>query len=540
MDRQIRVFISSTFLDMKAERDYLVKFTFPQLRRLCESRGVIWGEVDLRWGVTDEEAAEGKVLPICLEEIKRCRPYFIGLLGERYGCVPQHIFDDLIAEQPWIEQHRHRSVTELEIIHGVLRNAEIHQPACFYFRDPSVADNVPAEKAADFTSETPELAEKLRRLKNDIRRARDEEVCQLRESFKTPEELGAWVLEDFTNIIDDRWPEGPPPDPLDREAADHEAYTQSRMHVYIGRQEYYDHLDAHAAANSTTPIAVLGEPGSGKSALLANWVARYRQAHPDIFVLQHYIGATPHSADLASMLRRFIGEIKRRFRIQQDMPDRPDTVLESFPNWLCMAAAKSHVVLVLDALNQLEDRDGALGLLWLPQVLPENVQIIVSTLPDRTLVEIQKRNWPTLMVEPLTERERMKLLWRFLRKSGKRLSKGRRRRIATAPQAANPLYLRVLLNELRLFGDNERLEDRIGDYLQADSPHDLYGKVIGRWAEDYGSDLVRNALSLLWAARQGLTESELYFQFSALICRGGAVIFTILYLVNIDRLSSEK
>ena len=81
-NREIRVFISSTFRDMQAERDYLVKFIFPQLRKLCESRGVTWGEVDLRWGVTDEQAAEGKVLPICLEEIKRCRPYFIGLLGD--------------------------------------------------------------------------------------------------------------------------------------------------------------------------------------------------------------------------------------------------------------------------------------------------------------------------------------------------------------------------------------------------------------------------------------------------------------------------
>lgn len=85
--RQIRVFISSTFRDMQAERDHLVKFIFPQLRKLCESRGVTWGEVDLRWGVTDEQAAEGRVLPICLEEIKRCRPYFIGLLGERYGWI---------------------------------------------------------------------------------------------------------------------------------------------------------------------------------------------------------------------------------------------------------------------------------------------------------------------------------------------------------------------------------------------------------------------------------------------------------------------
>ena len=69
--RQIRAFVSSTFRDMHAERDYLVKFIFPQLRKLCESRGVTWGEVDLRWGIRDEQKAEGKVLPICLAEIGR-------------------------------------------------------------------------------------------------------------------------------------------------------------------------------------------------------------------------------------------------------------------------------------------------------------------------------------------------------------------------------------------------------------------------------------------------------------------------------------
>ena len=87
--RTVRVFISSTFRDMHAERDYLVKFVFPQVRKLCESRGVTFTDVDLRWGVTDEQRAEGKVLPICLQEIKGCRPFFIGLLGERYGWVPE-------------------------------------------------------------------------------------------------------------------------------------------------------------------------------------------------------------------------------------------------------------------------------------------------------------------------------------------------------------------------------------------------------------------------------------------------------------------
>ena len=66
IDRVIRVFVSSTFADMHAEREELVKRVFPELRKLCEARGVTWGEVDLRWGIPDERKAEGKVLPICL------------------------------------------------------------------------------------------------------------------------------------------------------------------------------------------------------------------------------------------------------------------------------------------------------------------------------------------------------------------------------------------------------------------------------------------------------------------------------------------
>lgn len=85
---------------MKEERDELVAKIFPKLRKLCEQRGVVWGEVDLRWGITDEEKAEGQVLPICLEEIRSCRPYFIGMLGERYGWVPFEIPRQLIEREP--------------------------------------------------------------------------------------------------------------------------------------------------------------------------------------------------------------------------------------------------------------------------------------------------------------------------------------------------------------------------------------------------------------------------------------------------------
>ena len=528
-DRQIRVFISSTFRDMQAERDCLVKFIFPQLRKLCESRGVTWGEVDLRWGVTDEQAAEGKVLPICLEEIKRCRPYFIGLLGERYGWIPESIPAEVIEREPWLNEHLHgeKSVTELEIIHGVLRKEKMHGHAFFYFRDPEFVKTVPPEQHQNFVSENDGSAEKLRRMKELIRHAQSEEVCQLHENYPDPKALGELVLGDLTKVVNDNWPEGSQPDPLDREAMDHEAYAQSRERVYIGRQEYFDRLDTHAAANDTQPLVVLGESGSGKSALLANWMGHYRQAHPDALVLQHYIGATPYSADWAAMLRRVMGEFKQRLGIAQDIPDQPDALRSAFPNWLYMAAAKvqrsedggqksegqvaglSKIVIVLDGLNQLEDRDGAPDLLWLPPVLPENVRLMVSTLPGRPLDEIQKRHWPTLKVELLSADERRKLIGEYLAQHAKALNAARLERIATAPPSANPLYLRVLLDELRLVRTHEEMEERIGDYLKAESPSALYEKVIVRWEQDYDSDLVRDTLSLLWAARRGLTETEL-------------------------------
>ncbi|NIN98724.1 MAG: hypothetical protein GTO49_27880, partial [Anaerolineae bacterium] len=71
-------------------------------------------------------------------------------------------------------------------------------------------------------------------------------------------------------------------------------------------------------------------------------------------------------------------------------------------------------MLILDALNQLEDRDGAPDLVWLPPVIPDNVRIILSTLPGRPLDDLKKRGWPTLDVQSLTVAERTMLITQYL------------------------------------------------------------------------------------------------------------------------------
>lgn len=505
----IRVFVSSTFRDMHDERNYLVKSIFPQLRKLCDRRGVVWGEVDLRWGVTEEQKAEGKVLPICLEEIKRCRPYFIGILGNRYGWVPDEIPLELIEKEEWLIKHPDHSVTELEILHGVLRNPEMTKHAFFYFRDPEASFRVEEElkKEGDYTPESELSHKKLSILKETIRG----KGFPVHENYPDAKALGEMVLMDLTTVINKLYPEGSQPDPLDREASEHRLFAQSRAKVYIGRNEYFEKLNDHIIGDCQ-PIIITGESGSGKSALLSNWALRFSKDNPDSFLIMHFIGASPYSADWASMLRRIMGELKRRFKIQQEIPEKSDDLRSAFANWLSMASAKGRVIIIIDALTQLEDRDGSPDLVWLPQVIPSNIRMIMSTLPGRPLAEIEKRSWKTMSVALLSEDERSLFIEEYLRQYTKSLNPALLKLIASQEPASCPLYLKALLEELRLFGKHEELEKHISHYLEAKSVPALFGKILARYEEDYESErpgLVRDIMTSIWASRNGMQESEL-------------------------------
>jgi nephrocystin-3 len=150
------------------ERDLLVKRMFPRLRLIARSRGISLVEIDLRWEVTDEEKAEGKVLPICLDEIEHCRPFFIGILGERYGWVLGSVPAHVLEREPWLAEAAGRSVTELEITKGVLNNPELARRPFFYLRDPGYLACLPENERHSYIEADPASREKLASLKARI------------------------------------------------------------------------------------------------------------------------------------------------------------------------------------------------------------------------------------------------------------------------------------------------------------------------------------------------------------------------------------
>ena len=91
--KTFRIFVSSTFSDLKEERNALQEKVFPRLKELCLQHGCRFQAVDLRWGVREEAGLDQQTMKICLGEIERCqkitpRPNFIVLLGDRYGWRP--------------------------------------------------------------------------------------------------------------------------------------------------------------------------------------------------------------------------------------------------------------------------------------------------------------------------------------------------------------------------------------------------------------------------------------------------------------------
>lgn len=507
--RHIRIFISSTFRDMHAERDYLIKYTFPELRKRCYNRGLELTEVDLRWGVTEEQAENGEVLPICLNEIENSRPYFIGLLGERYGWVPpkDKIHPTLLKRQQWLEEHLNKSVTEMEILHGVLNNPGMVHRAFFYFRNPAFLESLDKNQLTDYKEEDPELLEKLRALKQKIKTA----GFPVKENYNSVAELGQCIVEDLWKSIDADYPASEIPDPIEKEALEHEQWAESRRKVYIGRQEYFTRLNGHAM-DSNVPLIIKGESGSGKTALLANWVEKYRNGNPQDLVIQHYIGSSLQSADYIHFLSRIMKELQRKFTISDDFPVDAEEIKNNFPKWLYMASQQGKVVLVIDGLNQLEDRDNALNLYWLPDTIPENIRLIVSIIPGEIEKTLQKKNWQEYSVSGLNRDEQQSLIEEYLGQFTKKLDAKQVQILLDAKQTENPLFLKVLLDELKIFGIHEELLNKIHHYLTATKVDELYGLILERLEMDYEKDrpkLVTDALTCIWVSRYGLSETEL-------------------------------
>jgi len=563
LTRTFRVFVSSTFEDLKAERDALQHDAFPKLRKLCEEHGARFQAIDLRWGVRDEAALDQKTIEICLREIERCqhtgvKPNFIVLLGQRYGwrplpariaarefeavrdgiavpaerglveswyrrddnaVPPEYLLKPRVGE--WVDRARWE---EMEArLHGILLDAA---------RAAGLSEQALVKYWASATHQ--EILQGLGATHEDRRhmfafcrevpdKDCDHDLAGLRSFLGTqlpagnllfyspgdPERLCRDVERTLRAVIESESAgfESRPALALEMEA--HDAFARERALVF-GREEVLDTITEYVRAGEERPLVLHGPSGSGKSAVMAQASERARAALPSSVVIRRFIGASPESSSGLTLLRSLSQQIGDAYGTAGELPVDFNSVANVFRERLAWATSDRPLVVFVDALDQLGKDDPASSFAWLGGALPAHCRIVVST----TDLVPALNECRLLKLEGLPQADAATAIDHWLAAVRRLLQPAQRERLLAAfTRCGLPLYLKLAFEEAR--GWASYLAP--GECLLGEGVEGVIDTLLNRLSleANHGPLLVGRGLGYLAAARYGLTEDEMLDVLSA-------------------------
>jgi hypothetical protein len=310
---------------------------------------------------------------------------------------------------------------------------------------------------------------------------------------------------------------------LEKEIGDHRAFAEDRARLFVGRRAALDAIAEYLAGPDARPLAVWGESGSGKSALMAKAVADAALRPGNPAIVSRFIGATPASSDGRSLLESVCRHVTRvHGGVEESFSCYFRDMAKALADRFTLATAGRPLVVFLDALDQLSDADHARDLSWLPAELPAHVRVVVSTLPGECKTALDRTLPPVNVVklEAMPAEEAGKLLDAWLAEAGRTLQAPQRDDVlagfarsagaAEAPGASRqgrgmPLYLKLAFEEARRwtsFAPSAALEPDIPGLIRQ-----LFGRL--RSDSSHGEAVVSRSLGYLAAAKNGLSEDEL-------------------------------
>lgn len=318
---------------------------------------------------------------------------------------------------------------------------------------------------------------------------------------------------------------------LELEAQAHQLFAESRAPKdgFVGRDLELTAIDRYLSdENDCNPLVIHGPSGTGKTALLAR-AAKRAAERSKCSVLIRFLGTTPQSSNLRSLLQNLCRALRPADEIESQIPMELRELQDRFNRLLALATAEQPILLFLDALDQLDEADGARQGEWLRTPLPPHVKVVVSCIRDEDgpaelneayrSFERRKLLRRAIAVESLSAPDAMIAIDLWLRHDHRR--PGRMRQLTTQQREAiaacttqhaaaarrRPLYLRILFEECRLWPSWKTIAPA---ELGEDTPA-LLEKLFDRLAQPaaHGALLVESALSYIASARRGLSESEL-------------------------------
>lgn len=499
--KDVFIFISSTFNDMHAERSYLISSVFPELRNWCEGHFLHLYDIDLRWGISEDDAGDvakdderQRVIKKCLDGIDSCKPFFLCLLGQRRGWIPNKriVPDNAYSESliPETLQGNH-SITEMEILHSLTNQGQSAKDHClFLFRDPAYLNLITDTLSRKIYCDSEENLYHLKQFKswlNDTYPGNcvnylgqwsddaftpeiyksdcsEEDLQRMRQGrftdFKTSEStLREFILLFFKEKIKNAFPDyfaDKHDSPLT--SVLQEYYISSQTVSYVRFEEHENIFHRFLSSSSKSTFVLMSSPGGGKTAFLANAV----QQIEGIRILR-FIGTSGLFADETQLYRSILKEFAILGIIDiEHIPFQDFEIKPFFLSLIRNQVFKNPVTIIIDGVDRLDDFK---NLSWLPVELAENVKLIVSV-DTASVTDVMLSFWMskgvTVFTIPELDARQIRLITeKYLQLYLKKFDETNMKELLTLQQVVNPLDLRLILSELRVFGSFEQLLQKI-------------------------------------------------------------------------------
>ncbi|RXN37538.1 telomerase component 1 [Labeo rohita] len=526
----VRVFISSTFRDMHAERDVLVRSVFPELRRRAAPHYLYLQEVELRWGVTEEES--NRAVELCLSEVCRSQ-MLLGILGERYGLVPPRPALPELPQYSWLNSAPDGlSITEMEIRQfQALFPDSAQSHMFFYFRSPNLTSSVPVAWRTDFVAESKEAEAKMNSLKtwiwNNDFKVTENYPCEWggvvdgKPYVKGLEDFGRATLEDLWETIQQLFVEETDED-VASEIKEQEVHQDAQQRQFHGRAKLISMATekVQECQQKGGILMVEGNPGEGKTVFMAALAQALKisvknKKAPLCDVISYSTDACQSACSVKQLLRCLVQWLRKR---KDDVELPPNTsykeLLSEFHLNLKDLNKGKPLALFVDGADRIQDGRGQRVSEWIPQQIPKGVCLVLSVTSESSLQNtISKRKGAvSFPLGQLSLPDKKEIVQKQLVEFGKKLSdsafNNQLQTLLMKKGSVSPLYLHLACEELKNYASFEKMKDSLQSLPQ--SLGELVQHSLLRLQNEYCRAGLGWALATLAISATGLRESSLY------------------------------